>query len=207
MARRCLTRPCTRAANAPPNTPHPSQPNSAETTTTTATHPTNADVTETPVVIGSHPGSPWLADCLKTIPATRKVRVHRAGGYEIAALRTATRWRARFVFLQDSTQVLHPDFWDIIDNTEPTWLFGGPPMYMAVYQRRHLTTPLEQAPEKMDKLSSIRWEGELQERIHYPTLWPEVNDATGYHQERHGRMNLVLENTYLRKFKGNWGQG
>jgi len=160
----------------------------------------------TPLVIGSHPGSPWLSDLLKTIPSGRDVRVHRDGGYEIAALRTACRYYDRFVFLQDSTQVLHPDFWDIIDGSSPAWLFGGPPMYMGVYNRNQLELAIPDAPAVMDKASSIAWEGALSDRLPYTALWPEVTDATGRFEERHGRNNLVLENKYLRKWKGSWGQ-
>ena len=161
---------------------------------------------EIPVVIGSHPGSPWLADCLRSIPTGRTVKVHRTGGYEITALRTACRYFDRFLFLQDSTEVLHREFWDIIDTAEPTWLFGGPPMYLGVYDRTNLEACIEDAPAEMNKEWSIAWEGALPERLTLPTLWPEVTDATGRFEERHGRNNLVLENKLLRKWKGSWGQ-
>lgn len=159
---------------------------------------------DTPVVVGSHPGSPWLADCLKTIPTGRTVKVHRAGGYEIAALRAGCRHYDRFLFLQDSTEVLHPGFWDVIDTCEPSWLFGGPPMYLGVYDRDQLEPAIEDAPLVMDKAWSIAWEGALPKRLNYPTLWPGITDGTGRIEERHGRKNLVLENKYLRKWKGTW---
>lgn len=159
----------------------------------------------TSVVVGSHPGSPWLADCLKTIPKNRAVTVHETGGYEIAALRTGISHYDRFVFLQDSTEVLDAAFWDIIDNTTPTWLFGGPPMYLGVYHRNELEQAITDAPEVMDKPLSIAWEGALPKRLNLGCLWPDVTDATGRHEHRHGRDNLVLENHYLRKFKGTWG--
>ena len=161
----------------------------------------------TPVVVGSHPGSPWLADCMKTIPKNRTVKVHAAGGYEIAALRTACQEYDRFLFLQDSTEVLHSDFWKTIDSTPTAWLFGGPPMYLGIYNRKDLNQPLAEAPQTLDKRAAIEWEGLLPLRLNYPVLWPEVTDLTGRYEERHDRMNLVLENRYLRKWKGNWGQG
>jgi hypothetical protein len=163
-------------------------------------------VKATPVVIGSHPDSPWLNDCLKTIPTDRPVEVHRTGGYEIAALRTGILHFDRFLFLQDSCEVLDPAFWNIIDNTTPTWLFGGPPMYLGVYHRNDLEQAIGDAPQVMDKAGSIAWEGALPKRLNYGCLWPEVSDATGRHEDRNGRLNLVLENNLLRKWKGSWGQ-
>lgn len=162
------------------------------------------DLFETPVVVGSHPGSLWLAECVKSIPDGRTVKVHRTGGYEIAALRTACRYFDRFLFIQDSTTVLHPEFWDVIDTTERGWLFGGPPMYMGVYQRDDLEPAIEDAPAVIDKAWSIAWEGALPKRLNYPTLWPDVTDAVGRLEDRHGRTNLVLENRYFRKWKGTW---
>lgn len=162
-----------------------------------------------PVVIGSHPDSPWLVDCIKSLRQQhRQIKIHNAGGYELNALRTGLRYFDRFLFLQDSCEVLHPTFWDVIDGLEGgAWLFGGPPMYLGVYNRDELQTALEDAPDIVDKRTSIRWEGELPQRLNYPVIWPDVTDATGRFKERHGRNNLVLENRYLRKWKGNWGQG
>jgi hypothetical protein len=39
-----------------------------------------------------------------------------------------------------------------------------------------------------------------------PVVFPELRDSTnrGF-VEHHGRINMVLENDYLRKFKGTWG--
>lgn len=161
-------------------------------------------MTATPVVIGSRPGSPWLADCLTSIPPDRDVKIHHTGGYEIAALRTACRHYDRFLFLQDSTQVLDPAFWDLIDTTPPTWLFGWPPMYMAVFHREDLAPVLAEAPDVMTKESSIVWERDLTDHLGYPYLWPEVVDTTGRIERRHERTNLVLETPYLRKWKGTW---
>lgn len=165
---------------------------------------------QTPVVIGTNPErGDWLNDCLRSIRATtknRRVLIHDTGGYEISALRTGMKHFRRFLFLHDSCEVLHPDFWHTIDNSAPTWLFGGPPMYLAVYERNPLEEALTGSPETMDKSTSIAWEGELPKRLNYPTLWPEVTDAVGRTEDRHGRPNLVLENDFLRKWKGSWGQ-
>lgn len=43
-----------------------------------------------PVVIGSHPDSPWIKDWSPRKIGNRPVYVHRNGGYELAALRAAS---------------------------------------------------------------------------------------------------------------------
>lgn len=164
-----------------------------------------------PVVLGTHPDrSVWLRDSLRSIRSTtrhRRVLVHEPGGFEIAALRSGAARFKRFLYVQDSCEILTQDFWHIIDAlTEPAWLFGPPGMYLGVYNSRDLIPVLEQAPTTIDKQTSIHWEGRIRELLPYPTLWPEVTDATGTFEERHGRMNLVLRNELLAKWKGNWGQ-
>jgi len=37
-----------------------------------------------------------------------------------------------------------------------------------------------------------------------PVLFPDLTDADGHMGEKFGRMNLVLENQYFRKWKGTW---
>lgn len=165
-----------------------------------------------PVVVGTNPErGHWLKDCIRSIRATsrhRRVHIHKTGGYELTALRAGVTRFKKFLFLHDSVEVLNPAFWEIIDTTPPAWIFGGPPMYMAVYDSAELVKALEDAPygRDMTKVLSIYWEGELANRIQYPTLWPEVIDANGRLEEHHGRLNLVLENEFARKWKGNWGQ-
>ena len=164
-----------------------------------------------PVVIGTNPERRnWLDDCLTSIRRTsrprRRILVHETGGYEIAALRTGAINFRKFLFLHDSCEVLSPHFWNIIDTADPTWLFGGPPMYLGVYDGPRLERAIIDAPSEMTKASSIAWEGELAKRLQHPVLWPDVHDGTGTITAHHGRANLVLENEHLRKWKGNWGQ-
>lgn len=165
-----------------------------------------------PVVIGTNPErGDWLKDCLASIRATsknRRVLIHRDGGYELTALRVGIERFPKFLFLHDSCEILDRGFWDIVDSSEPTWLFGGPPMYLGIFNSSYLAAAIEDAPYGYDitKRVSINWEGHLPERLSMSTLWPEVHDGTSYMQNRHGRENRVLENMYLRKLKGNWGQ-
>lgn len=158
-----------------------------------------------PTVIGSNPESVWLRDCLRTIPHYRTIHIHREGGYELSALRAGCTRFDRFLFLQDSTEILHPLFWNTIDTLETSaFLFGWPGMYLGVYDRTTLRPLLDQAPTHVDKDTSIGWEHRTRHHLAYPTLWPEVTDATGRIEHRHGRRNMVLENGMLRKWKGTW---
>lgn len=161
----------------------------------------------TPVVIGTHPDrAVWLKDCVTSIRATtkhRRVLIHRTGGYEPAAILTGCAAFKRFLYLHDSVIIKTREFWDTIDSTEPAWLAGFPPMYLAVY---HGPTVAPLLPtHEVTKHEAIRLEAHLPTLLPLPTLWPNVTDATALrHEYRHGRDNKVLGNSHFEKFKGTW---
>lgn len=143
-----------------------------------------------PVVVGTHPDSPWLEGCLDSILTTtdRQVVVHTEGGYEPAALRTGAALFDRFIYLQDSVTILSPTFWDAIGE-EPCWFAGHPPMFLGIHDST-ITTLL---PRAVSKEEAISLEATLPQHLNYPTIWPTVTDRTALRREmRHGRDNLVL---------------
>lgn len=156
-----------------------------------------------PVVIGSHPDSPWLTECLEAVQATttREVVVHADGGYEPAALLTGCSRFDRFIFLQDSVTILSPQFWDVVDGYQTAWLSGWPPMFLGV----HTAGIAEHLTGSVDKAEAIRLEAHLPTVLDYPTIWPNVTDRTALRREvKHGRENLVLGNELWEKHKGTW---
>jgi hypothetical protein len=155
-----------------------------------------------PVVVGSHPNSPWLEECVDSIRATTKRRllIHYDGGYEPAALRFGCSQVPRFVFIQDSVRILSPKFWEAI-GTEPAWLSGWPPMFMGIHESAQLLPHLPTGP--VSKEDTIMLEAHLGTALGYRTIWPQITDHTALRTEHlHGRDNLVLGNRLWEKFKG-----
>ena len=87
-----------------------------------------------PVVVGSHPHSPWLTECLESIRATtnREVLIHGDGGHEPAAILTGCERFDRFVFLQDSVTILNPQSWVPVEQYDIAWLPGWSSMFPGV---------------------------------------------------------------------------
>lgn len=157
------------------------------------------------MVIGTDPDrAGWLEDCLATIPRDRQVLIHYPGGYEIAALRTGCGTFDRFLFLPDSTEILTPNFWPVVDAHDTAWLFGWPGCYVGIYTTDTLRPFLDTAPDRVDKEEAIRWETRIRDALKYPTIWPDIADRRGRIEDRHGRTNLVIGNEHIRKWKGTW---
>jgi hypothetical protein len=160
-----------------------------------------------PVVVGSYPGSPWIDDHLNSLQTDRQIVVHRDGGYEPPALRLGCSLFDRFLYLQDSTLILDPRFWDHIDAVKGSaWLSRWPPMFMGIHESAKLRPILDLIPDPINKYQSVEWESRMPSMLlGYETIWPDVADATAPRVELvKGRRNLILENEYFRKFKGTW---
>ncbi len=154
----------------------------------------------------------WLTDCLKsfkTIPVT----IRSDYGFELGKIKWAyenTNWD-RFWFLQDSVVIKDPKFlqdgWDLqtsVALSNCPVQFG---MYMGIYSRKtldRLTIPRVSTKEDSIRYE-VEWHNEYRNYEAFPTMFPQFSDhnAKGT-EERHGRINLVLENDYLIKYKGTW---
>lgn len=158
-----------------------------------------------PLVIATHLGSFWVNWWINNRPHDRPVFLNWAGGYEPAALLLGMNHFPRFLLLQDSTRILHDDFWPTVDGLHATWLTGWPPMFMAVHDTSQLEPHRARIEACKTRADSIRLEADLPSLVNYDTLWPHITDRTAIRQEiRHGRNNLVLGNHLFEKHKGTW---
>jgi hypothetical protein len=167
------------------------------------------------VVVASTPGrEAWLADCLGSIE--REVVVLRQPGtWELGKIKWLYENTLfdRFLFLHDSVIVKDQTFFDrmfqhpgSVSVTNDPRIFG---MFMGVYTREHLSrVDLYSPVTQRDSIrAEIEWTtGYAAAAGDVPVVFPELRDSMnrGF-VEHHGRINMVLENDYLRKFKGTWG--
>jgi hypothetical protein len=154
----------------------------------------------------------WLADCLKSF-GTMPVTVRSDYGYELGKIKWAyenTNWD-RFWFFQDSVVIKNKQFlqdgWDMQTSVSINRSPAPYGMYLGIYTRETLNKMY--IPMVKTKQDSIKyendWHREYCSHENVPIMFPEFNDnrANGT-EERHGRINLVLENDYLIKYKGTW---
>lgn len=163
-------------------------------------------------VIGSSPGrEQWLADASNSIQSEHIAVVNY--GYELAKIRWVLEntTAERFLFLQDSFIVKDQSFFDVLSLfTGSVALFNDPVPYgcfAGVFER----SVLEKVgvPVVASKRDAVRLEVDWSNRYveaagGVPVLFPEVRDETGYIESHNGRDNLVLENSFIIKFKGTW---
>lgn len=169
------------------------------------------------IVVGSYVGSPWLADCLASLPKDVPVIVVCEHGYECGKIGWAYRHMDldEFLFLPDTVVVKKHDWiyeardtiGSVSVNQEPA-IFGS---FMGKYRRETLAKV--DVPTTPDKRSAVNAEAEWTRKyaaaevfrpikVLFPAL--AVGGTPARIEERHGRPNSVLENDSLIKWKGTW---
>lgn len=167
-------------------------------------------------VIGTTPNREhWLAECLKSI-GERPVVVLSDYTFELGKIKWMYENTTidKFLFLQDSVVIKKPEFFEIIDEYDSSLSINKDPSfygcYMGIYERRILDQiEIPKIYKKSESIyNEIYWTFEYVKRLNtIKVLFPELSDANATRKEvKFERENLVLENDYLIKYKGDWGQ-
>lgn len=167
------------------------------------------------IIVATTPGRQnWLEQCLRSI--TFPVMVLSDFTFELGKISwifNNTKIQ-RFMFLQDSVVIKDQRIFELLHNdkgsislTDDPCVYG---MYMGVYERQVLEKI--EIPVPKSKKESIEYE--LSWTANYCRAARNVRVAftdfadskSKRKQVLFGRENLVLENDFLIKYKGNWGQ-
>lgn len=157
--------------------------------------------------------SPWLADCLASLEGCRwPVVAHITRDWELATIGWAAERYDEFVFLPESTVVLDQS---ILDECFERWAgrsvnLGTAQglafrMYLGKYRGevvRALTVPVVRGKEEAI-MYEVTWCVAYAHADEYVSLGGPL-EHTDVREERHGRTNMVVENEWLRKWKGTW---
>ena len=166
------------------------------------------------IVIATTPGREnWLGQCLASI--TRPVLVLSDFTFELGKINWVFNQTnvERFFFLQDSVVIKNEELFELLHERASIALTNDPNvygMYMGIYEREHLVKI--DIPIPKSKRQSIEYELSWTQAYckaakNVRVAFPDLTDSNAKRKEViFGRENLVLENDYLIKYKGNWGQ-
>jgi hypothetical protein len=167
------------------------------------------------IVIATTPGrEQWLQQCLASIK--HPVLVLSDFTFELGKINwifNNTKIE-RFMFLQDSVVIKNDSLFDLllkdkgsISLTNDPCMYG---MYLGVYERQILEKI--EIPVPKTKAESIAYELSWTDNYckaarNVRLAFTDFSDSRSKRKQvLFGRENLVLENDFLIKYKGNWGQ-
>lgn len=167
------------------------------------------------IVIGTTPGrEEWLQQCLASIQ--HPVLVLSDFTFELGKIKWVfenTKIQ-RFMFLQDSVVIKNQSLFDLLYKDKGSIALTNDPgmygMYLGVYERNILEKI--EIPLPKNKSESIAYELSWTESYckaarNIRLAFTDFSDSRSKEKTvLFGRENLVLENDFLIKYKGNWGQ-
>lgn len=166
------------------------------------------------ILIGTTPDrSHWLKDCVNSLK--QPCVIVSDFNFELGKLHWASKHlNERFFFFQDSVIFKQSDWiFELLKNYQHVSLTADPVIYgtyMGIYDPKILRKI--EMPIPKSKKESIQYELSWT-NVYVKTVgsvhvaFPDLTDSNANRKEiKYGRENLVLENDYLIKFKGDWGQ-
>ena len=163
-----------------------------------------------PIIIGSHPGSKFLQNCLDSLQGMECMVIVN-DGYEMGKIRTAyfSTMFDEFCFFPDSVEFKQPEWIKGMFETtrghsvsfcQCPCIFGS---YMGKYRRSVLNrVHLAPTPTKVEAVNAERSFSDTYCTIERPTAWfTDLSDNDRF-EESFGRRNMVIENDFLIKRKG-----
>lgn len=166
-----------------------------------------------PIVIATTPGrGNWLNQCLESI-GDRQVIVVSDYSYELGKINWIFNNTTidRFLLLQDSVVVKKQEFFDLLEQYPKSLAISDCPilfgMYLGIYSRETLSKINIPIPKSKDEAIHYEqcWSKEYCATEEVPLLFNDFKDQLNKGTKDHfGRINLILENDYLIKYKGTW---
>jgi hypothetical protein len=167
------------------------------------------------IVVATTPGREnWLSQCLASI--SRPVLVLSDFTFELGKINWVFNNTKieRFMFLQDSVVIKNDKLFEFLTHDKGSISLNNDPcvygMYMGVYERKVLQEI--EIPIPQNKRESIEYELSWTETYcrvakNVRVAFTDLTDASSKRKQvLFDRENLVLENDFLIKYKGNWGQ-
>ena len=163
--------------------------------------------------------SPWLTDLLASLEGCRwPVWINVTRDWELATIAAAARRFDEFVFLPESTVILDQGLFDrcFLDHAGKSVNLGtAQGLRLRMYLAKYRIEAINQlgVPLVRDKNEAILHE------VHWCMAYAGLEaqrgnlidvggplEHTDIREERHGRVNMVVSNEYLTRYKGSWGQ-
>lgn len=167
------------------------------------------------IIVATTPGREnWLKQCLESIE--RSVVILSDLTFELGKIKWVFENTKieRFMFLQDSVVIKNQKIFELLDEDKGSIALTNDPcmygMYLGIYERKILE--MIDIPVPKSKAESIAFELSWTETYcraarNVRLAFTDLTDSRAKRKEvLFGRENLVLENEFLIKYKGNWGQ-
>lgn len=141
-----------------------------------------------------------IIDPLKDIKGCYKVELFYDNGFELAGINYGKQNFDEFIYLMDTTHIKDPSIFSQLFNMEGHVFLSERGFH---YQGKFVSADLPFIPEITTKKEAIGLELNWLQRP-YAVFEPPLPYISDVFEDRHGRLNMRLENEHMVKWKGTW---
>lgn len=158
------------------------------------------------VISASEYSRPFFNDCITSIKTNYPIYVcwegigRPEGSFELGAIRKGAELFDEFIYIHDTVVIKDNSLFDKLFSTEGHVLFTNKGYH---YFGKYVSNDLPEIPEVKNKADAIHWEIRWFTKPHKIFI-PELPFHVERFEEKHGRMNMVIESDYLIKYKATW---
>lgn len=158
------------------------------------------------VISASEYSRPFYEDLMKSIKTDYPIYIcweglgRPGGSYEIGAIKAGTEKFDEFVYLHDTVLIKDNSLFDKLFEIEGHVLLTQGGFH---YFGKYVSNDLPELPEVKNKEDAVHWELNWFKRLHtvFYNQLPVISETFEY---KYGRINMVIENDFIRKFKARW---
>lgn len=142
-----------------------------------------------------------LKDC--EYPITIVYNTDKSNHYELTGIKTGMMLYDEFIYLHDTVIIKDQTLFDILF-AQPGMISIAPRylMYLGKYESARLKQM--NLPQVNNKYEAVMMEAWLRDNFNEPCFDREFCDEYSRFEEKYGKLNMVIENAYIKKWKRTW---
>lgn len=158
------------------------------------------------VISASEYSRPFYEDLMKSIKTDYPIYIcweglgRPEGSYELGAIKKGSELFDEFVYLHDTVLIKDNSIFDELFAMEGHVLLTERGFH---YFGKYVSNDLPDIPEVRNKEDAVYWELEWFTKP-YTTFYKQIPVISETFEEKHGRINMVIENDYIIKYKARW---
>lgn len=122
------------------------------------------------------------------------------GSFELGAIKKGSELFDEFVYLHDTVIIKDNSIFDKLFQIDGHVLLTQGGFH---YFGKYVSNDLPQIPNIKDKEEAVYWELKWFKKP-YTTFYDQIPVLSETFEDKYGRVNMVVENKYIKKFKARW---
>lgn len=166
------------------------------------------------VVLTGDDRDKWLNNFESTLPKSKyPLRIVKSDNFELGAITEVMNDYDEFIFLHDTCEIKSDKLFSFCfeECGGRSVSFANHPSPFGMYLGKYRSEILKRISWRLPETKLEAVEGEISfpndyARVEYPISIPNSLTSSNVFEEKFGRLNMILENDWIKKYKATWNR-